>query len=254
MIMALVSLARFGGLATTNFSEENISFLIGEARKRYTEWSRKVEDMVVLQEVNISLAKGKVVSESRVYKKREKFRVESRVLKPEPDKGRATITIFDGEDYWLITSIGRRKLFPDEVKQIRIEANWWELISDPDTATVDKVEYVSGSKCYVILLEEKQNPIQKIWIDSSALTLIKAAGLEPRKKEEILWCYSDFRQVGPRWWFPFKTEIYENGQLISTSFIKSFDVNQNVSDELFNASEERWFNLKEVIREIIGPK
>ncbi len=225
----------------------NVQHLIKEAKTKYIRFEKTTEDMVILQQTTTSYSKREIVSELKLFKKREKWRLESAIVKPLLTE-KKTILIYDGEDTWMVTSLGKRKLTKEECSQTQVEGNWWDLTTED--AKIIGTESLNGQECYIIGFKEKDNPITKMWIDKKDLVLIKAEGIG-QKDEVLVWKYSDFTEVGSNWKIPYKTEVYVNTEITSTVLIKSIEINKGLSNELFVPEKEKDLKIFDILKEII---
>jgi len=148
-------------------------------------------------------------------------------------EGTETIVIYDGKDTWKISPfMGKRKLSGEEGKQYQRARNWWELVSE--NAKIVGSEKVDKRECYVVEIEKGgEFPFTKVWLDKGNLILTKGESKGPKGKT-IVWIHSDFRKIKGDWEMPYKTEMYMNGKLMSTSLVKSIDTNKGISDDLFD--------------------
>ena len=233
--VALVSLI-FGvsqGLA------EDLSTIAKEAQARYAKFEKEVKDMTIVQETVMS--EPKMTSQMKMLRKGEKFRMEVKIKMQMPEEAEMppgmgqmeTIIIYDGKDTWMISShMGKRKLPDEEGKQYQRESNWWELLGD--AAKIVGSEKVNGRDCYVVEVEEKEEfPFTRLWLDKKSLTLVRGESKGPRGEKVLVVC-SDFRKIKGDWETPYKTEVYMGGRLMSTSVVKSIEINKGLSDDLFD--------------------
>jgi hypothetical protein len=79
----------------------------------------------------------------------------------------------------------------------------------------------------------------KIWFDKGSLDLIKAIAIgKGGKGESILSVCSDFKKIGDlQIPYSYRTEMYKDDALIGAINVKSIEINQDLSDELFDPDE-----------------
>jgi len=215
------------------------SSILKQAEAKYAKFENEVKDMTIVQEMKVVAPEGEMVSEIKMLKKGEKFRMETRMRAPEAPEmpeGIETVVIYDGKDTWMISPLmGKKKLSGEEGKEYQKERNWWELVSEK--AKIVGTEKVGERECYVVQREEGgEYPFTKLWLDKKNLNLTKGESKGP-KKETIVWILSDFRKIKGDWEMPYKTEVYMDDKLISTSLVKTLEINQGLSDDLFNVAE-----------------
>jgi len=81
--------------------------------------------------------------------------------------------------------------------------------------------------------------------------LVKGEGTGAQGKTAA-WLNSDFNKIKGDWEIPYKTEMYVDGEIMSTSTVKSVKINEGLSDDLFNPNEVKvkGLNLKDIIKQI----
>lgn len=218
---------------------QDLATILEQAEANYAKFENEVKDMTILQEMKVVTPEGEMVSEIKMLKKGEKFRMETRIQMPEAPEmpaGMETIIIYDGKDTWMISPfLGMKKLSGEEEKQYQKDRNWWKLVSEK--AKIVGTEKVGERECYVVEIEQgAEYPFTRLWVDKKNLYLIKGESKGP-KKETIIWILSDFKKVKGTWEIPYKTETYADGKLVSTSLVKTLEINQGLSDDLFTVPE-----------------
>ncbi len=215
------------------------SSILKQAEEKYAKFENEVKDMTISQEMKVVTPEGEMVSEIKMLKKGEKFRMETRMRTPETPEmpeGMETVIIYDGKDTWMISPfMGKKKLSGEQQKQYQTERDWWTLVSEK--AKIVGTEKVGERECYVVEMEKGgESPFTKLWIDKKNLGLTKGESKGP-KGETVVWIHSDFRKIKGEWEMPYKTEVYTDDKLISTSLVKTVEINQGLSDDLFSPAE-----------------
>ncbi|MFC2060948.1 hypothetical protein ACFLUV_00380, partial [Elusimicrobiota bacterium] len=148
-------------------------------------------------------------------------------------KGMNTIVINDGKDTWIISSfMGKQKLSNEQSMQYQTEKDWWNMISEK--GKIIKEELVEERNCYLIEFDKDAGSIfSKLWLDKKELVLIKGE-IEIENMGKIVWVQSDFRDIMKKWQYPYKTLMYNEGELFSTSIVKSIEINTGLDDSLFD--------------------
>jgi len=238
LLTAVVTLVLGVSLGLT----QDWSSILEQAEAKYAKFENEVKDMTIVQETKVITPEGEMVSEIKMLKKGEKFRMETRMQAPETPEmpegmaGMETVIIYDGKDTWMISPfLGKKKLSGEEEKQYRRERDWWKLVSEK--AKIVGTEKVGERECYVVEMEEeKEFPFTRLWLDKKNLDLTKGESKGP-KRETIVWINSDFTKIKGDWEMPYKTEIYADGKLMSTSLVKTLEINTGLSDDLFSPAE-----------------
>jgi len=202
---------------------------------KYAEFERELKDMAIEEERKIIVQGKGRFTRIKLFKKGNKFRRENWIKEPDISKKMDKINnieIYDGKEAWRISSFKGIEKLPDiNAAQYKTEKNWWELISAQ--AEITGEEKVAGRECFVVEFELKEgSPFTSLWIDKKDLVLIKAERKLPG--ETTLWIYSDYRKTKDDWEIPFTTRVYLNSKLIFTSNIESIEVDEGLSDGLFN--------------------
>jgi len=258
VLLVLVSLT----LAVSQGLTQDLSSILKEAEAKYAKFKEEIKDMTAVQEMKMVTSEGEMISEMEMLRKGEKFRMDTTIeMSQAPDMPEGmgetkTITIYDGKDTWMISPfMGKKKLSGEEEKQYQRERNWWELISEK--AKIAGTEKVGKRECYVVKIQEEEYPFTRLWLDKTNLVLIKGES-KGTEGETILLVHSDFRKIKGDWEMPYKTEIYADGELMSTSLVKSLEINKGLSDDLFDPDKVmvkiKGFDIQEMMRKMMPQK
>jgi outer membrane lipoprotein-sorting protein len=251
MVVAVVML----GLAVTKGLTEDWSKILDEAKAKYIKFEEAVKDMTIVQEMKVVIPEGEIPSEMRMLRKGKKFRMETEMQMPQVPKEMGvtqTIIIYDGKDIWMISSLmGKKKLSDEEDKNYQREMDWWDVISEK--AEIVGTEKIGDRECYVVsILEPKDSPFTRIWVDKKNLVLVQAESKEP-EGETILLVNSDFKKIKDDWEWPYKTEISSGGKLMTTMIVKSLEINTGLSDDLFNPenAKVKGFSMQDMMQKMM---
>lgn len=256
VLLVLVSLT----LTVNQGFTKDLSSMLKELEAKYAKFEEEIKDMTTVQEMNVVTPEGEMVSEMQMLRKGEKFRMDTTIeMSQAPDMPEGmgemkTIIIYDGKDTWMISSFtGKKKKLSGEVeKQYQRERNWWKSISEK--AKIAGTEKVGKRDCYVVEIQEEEYPFTKLWLDKTNLVLIKGES-KGTEGETILLICSDFKKIKGGWEMPYKTEIYADGELMSTSLVKSLKINKGLSDDLFDPKkvkiERKGYGMREMMKEMM---
>jgi len=254
LVVALLSLV----LGVSDAFCADWSDILKEVKAKYAKFEKEIKDMTIVQEMKITTEKAEITPQMKMMRKGEKFRMDTKMQMldmPKEMGAMETVVIYDGKDMWMISSfLGKKKLSDKEQKHYQTERNWWELISEK--AKVVGTEKVGKRECYVVeTKEEKEFPFTKIWLDKKSLNLIKGEHKEPKEKT-MLWVHSDFKKIKGDWEMPYKTEIYTGDKLMTTSIVKSLEVNKGLSDDLFDPEKVKvkGFDMQEMMKKRMQEK
>lgn len=239
------------------------SSILKELKAKDAKFEKEIKDMTIVQETKMVLPKeeipkgeipkgkkGEMVTEAKILTKGKKFRMETMTKMPEMsempkemmEEMQTTIIIDDGKDMWMISPLmgpfmkGKKKLSDKERKAWETDCR--EKISE--NAKIVGEEKVGKRSCYVVEIKEQREevPFTKIWLDKENIELIKTEikEKEPKGKRILVVHHvsSDFRKIKGDLEMAYKTEMYVDDNLISTTVIKSCEINKGLSDDLFD--------------------
>jgi outer membrane lipoprotein-sorting protein len=113
--------------------------------------------------------------------------------------------------------------------------DWWNFLSE--NAEITGTEKVGDRDCYIIKMKETDSsPYSMLWLDKKDLILVKARS-EISGGEKVEMNFSDFRKIDGDMLVPYQTEMFTGGKLMSTVKVLSVEVNQDLSDDLFDVQK-----------------
>lgn len=251
LIVILVSLA----LGISNGLAADWPSILKQGKAKYAKFEKEVKDMAIVQEMKMVTPERKITSEAKLFRKGKKFRMQSKMQMPgmpTESGGMETIVIYDGKDMWTISPfMGKKKLPKEKEKEHQAEGSWWGLGSE--NAKIVGTEKVGNRECYVVeIQDQKESHFTKVWLDKKNLVLAKAES-KGAKEKAMFWVYSDFRKIKGDWEMPYKTEIYEGSKLMSTTLVKSLEINKGLSDDLFDPDKlkAKGSGMQEMMRKMM---
>jgi len=231
------------GQPSSAFAEDQ-SAVLEKVKEKYRDFDKEVNNMVIEMTITSTAPGGgqeKTVMKRTTYKKGDKVRMDSDLVSSNPPTSDTkSVLIYDGKDAWEITPAGKQKL-PEEAKaQFQSERNWWDKLSE--RAKVLGEEKVNGKDAYVIEITpsatDKGAQPAKIWLDKTELVMLQAESKTPDGKT-LKWTFSGFKPV-KRWEMPEETQMYMDGELLSTSVIKSIKIDQDIPESLFDPDKVKF--------------
>jgi len=219
---------------------QDFSTLIKEAETRDAKFEKEVKDMTVVQEIKTFTTEGEMTSEVETLRKGDKFRMETKPVMTEgivtqKSSEMETAVVSNGQDTWMISPIvGKKEISEEEVTTYETGQDWRDLVSEK--GKIVGIEKVAEKECYVVEIQGKESPFKKLWLDKTSLNLIKSESKGP-KGETILMLNSDFRKIKGDLEMPYKTEVFVDSNLISSSAVKSMEINKGLSDDLFDPAK-----------------
>lgn len=256
-VIALSFLILFLAAPGQSAAAENIESLKKEMAAKYKKINSRMKDMSFEQDMVITGPEGnKITQKMKFYKKGKKYRMDSEMKMPPnpnmpPGMGEMkTIMIFDGANKWIISPMtGKQNMGP--LAKGDDSDDWWSNMSMDDIgdAKLKLVgsEKVNGRDCYIVESVD-QGDASKIWLAKDTLTQMK---VETATKEgAIQMLFSDHKNVGNLYEWPYKTTIMQNGKVMSTMNVNWMKVNSGLSSGLFDAAAVQapaGMNMKEMM-------
>ncbi len=202
---------------------EDIESLKKKMETKYKKINSKMKDMSFEQDMVMTGQDGQMITQKmKYYKKGKKYRMDSAMKMPPnpnmpPGMGEMkTIMIFDGKDKWVISSMGGKQNAGPPAKGEDSD-DWWENMSMDDMGDV-KAKLVGSGKvagrdCYIVESID-DGEVSKIWLDKKSLTRMKIESQGPEGAFQMI--YSDHKNVGGLFEWPYTTTITQNGKTMST--------------------------------------
>jgi outer membrane lipoprotein-sorting protein len=259
VILLMVSVILFSVIGQ-GFSQ-SLSDILREAESNYENFNQDFKDMSIVFDAKIYTPEGEMTSEMKLFTKGEKSRSEIVMQFPEtagmPEGmgSMQTIIIFDGQDTWMISPfVGKNKLTTkqaEEQMQYQTGMNWWRSISDK--AKYIGIERINNRECYVLEVEAGGASLyNRMWVDKNNLFLVQTEGKND-SGETMRMIFSDFKKIKDNWELPYKTEGFMDEVQMMTILLKSFEINQGLSDDLFDANkvEVSGPNMQEMMQNLM---
>jgi len=243
VILLVVSVILF--LVVGQGFSQSVSDILRKAESKYKNFNQDFKDMSIVFDAKIYTPEGEMTSEMKLFTKGEKSRSEIVMQIPEAagmPEGMGSmlvVVIFDGQDAWMISPfIGKKKLTAvqaEEQMYYQTGMNWWRSISDK--AKYIGIERINNRECYVLEIEAGGDSLySKIWVDKNNLFLVQTEGKND-SGETMRMIFSDFRKIKDNWELPYKTEGFMDEVQMMTILLKSFEINQGLSDDLFDVDK-----------------
>ena len=224
---------------------QSLSDILKKAESNYKNFNQDFKDMAIVFDAKMYMPEGEMTSEMKLFTKGKKSRSEIVMQFPEtagmPEGmgSMQTIIIFDGQDTWMISSFaGKKKLTNEQAeKQMQYQTgmNWWRSISDK--AKYIGIERINNRECHVLEIKAEGDSLyNKIWVDKNNLFLVQTEN-KSDSGETMRMIFSDFRKIKDNWELAYKTEGFLDEEPMMTILLKSFETNQGLSDDLFDADK-----------------
>jgi len=229
-------------------------------KSQYQEFTESIQDMHMTQDILAYTPQGEMKTESDIFIKGKKMRMDSEMSMPDNAKlppGMENITttiIFNDNKMWMIMPFAGKIEVPlkDQLKQ-QMHMNWWESIST--NMEITGTESVDGIDCYLLESKAKDQVtgFDKIWLERKGFVIVKSEAKGPNGQEYIMKA-TDIRLIDNKWKFPYRMSMYMDGKLISDVRTKSIQINQNISDTLFDPNSIEAPDMNDMMQNIMKQK
>ena len=222
----------------------DLSKILKEVKTKYAKFDKEIKDMTIVQTMRMTTPHGEMSSEMKTLKKGVKFRVEITTDMPQAKdmpsgmRGMKNVVIYDGKDTWMISPfMGKKKITGQEEMQYQAEGQWWNFLSN--NAKIVGSEKVGKRDCHVVKIQgQSDSPFDTMWIDKKGFNLVKSESKGP-DGQQVRMLNSDFRKIKKSWEIPYKTEMFMEGKLMSTTLVKSVKTNKGLKNSLFDPDQEK---------------
>ena len=210
-----------------------------QLKDRCAKFNKDVNDLALTMEMTSPSPKGDVTTQMTIFKKGEKSRAELQMQGmpggAEMPPGMAEmkiVVINDGKSTWMINPMTGKMELPAKEAD-KYQGQWYCDEYIPQEAEIAGSETVSGRDCHILVVKDETSPYSKLWIDKKTLDPVKVEA-KPQDGKTSTVLFSDFKKLAGDWQFPYKTEIYQDKTLVSTTIVKSVEMNKGISDDLFD--------------------
>ena len=226
-------------LRSVAFAQDTQAVLT-QAQEKCAQFEAQVTDMHMVQTMATHTIEGDVSAQQTVYTKGKMSRIEMEMQLPESDGisvgddvgSLKTVMIDNGEQAWMFSPFGGKKeLSREEAERNAPARNCWGFF--PENAKITGSETMQGRDCYIVEIEEP-GAMTRLWLDKQNFIPVQGETRDSAGVELYRWIHSDFHRIHGDWEYPYRTEMYEGSELAATMLVTSLDVNQGVSDDLFD--------------------
>jgi outer membrane lipoprotein-sorting protein len=221
------------------------------AQARCEQIHAAIKDLTIEQDMTASTPQGEINAEQKIYQKGDKSRMEMTMHMPGAPgaDGMKSVIINDGADAWMISPMtGKQKLPPEQARQQQITRDCWGFT--PANSRITGSDTLAGHECWLVEFTE-DSVTHTLYLDKNSLLV--RGGLATEGGVTVRWQLSDFRKVLDGYEHPYRIEVFDGSQLLSTMTVKSVTVNTGLSDALFDASKEEVppNNMEEMMRKML---
>jgi outer membrane lipoprotein-sorting protein len=227
----------------------DVTQLVNKAKERETGNENKIGSFIRVEILQKETEPKQI--EATYYKKGVKTRSDTSLFSE--GKQISSVAIYDGKDYWMIT--GKMKIrSPQNAGDSSKDSLDNKRLADylRTKCKIERAERINGRGCYVVSAAVMENSATNgkvlIWIDKENYVTRKQLVYDKSGNETMKTIFLDFKEVCEGVSVPFTTEVYMGGKLFSRSVIKSFKINQKLSDDLFDASKFKVPELGEMMK------
>lgn len=192
-------------------------------RAKWDSLVQGVNDVTVRQEMKIKSPDGREMAMTQtLQRKGKKFRTETNM------GTMAMSMVFDGQDYWMVTPMGTRKI-PTPASPPDIAGSQ----GLPANAKLVNREKVDDRDCLVLELPgEAGRPSTRMWIDPAAMVIVQTETVDAQGTK-VSAKFSDFRKVLGDYQMAHKTDLIMGDKPMGAITVNSVEVNKGLADDLF---------------------
>jgi outer membrane lipoprotein-sorting protein len=210
-----------------------------------------IKDLTIVQDMVTSTQQGEITADQKIYQKGDRSRIEMTMHMPSAPgmDGMTTLVINDGQDTWMISPMtGKQKLAPEQARQQQMPRDCWGFT--PANSKITGSDTLAGHQCWTVELTQ-DSITHKLFLDKKSLTVL--GGVASEQGTTVRWQLSDFRKVAGEYEHPYKIEMFDGSQLLSTMNVKTVTANTGLPDSLFDASKEEapQSNMEEMIKKMM---
>lgn len=212
--------------------------LINRFALQESSFVKKVEDITLLLFTKTMSEMGEDSTYELVMRKGKRFRVEK-------DTPEEPIIIGEGDDVWAIFPPKNRwPTFFTNRFNYPLVVQWSKLI--PKESKIEETQKVDDRVAYKIEIPEKWkwlSPFSVIYVDMGSPLVLRV-----RRWDMSLINYSDFREITPDIFIPFRIEVFQKN-FLSRSEVKLMEIDRKLPEGLFDSkSEDIRLYIGEVIK------
>ncbi len=194
--------------------------------------------VVIVSQTNISIQGFEIISDSKVYKKQNKTRTENSIagIPGRPGSMEMT-TIADGSDFWMITSERGKEKMEKNNPMAQLGKSAFDS-GIPDSAKFVRSEKVGDRDCYVLQYSVSTpmgSTSSTMWYDKKTAVVVKSETQTPQGK--VITKIEEFKKLKDKWEMPMKISAMLEGSPMMIATITSIEIDQKLSDDLFNADK-----------------
>ncbi|MGE3063531.1 MAG: outer membrane lipoprotein carrier protein LolA [bacterium] len=227
IVLILIALT---GLFVLSFSETTADIL-NKIKAEYNGAEKQIKTMEMDQTITVINEKDKIVTNSKMHRKNDKFRIEMSIPLEEGQPPMVTTVLYDGKDIWtLLPMVGKQKMSGKDAEKYESEKDgqWWEEVEDMEYVGDEKID---GQNCYILVEKEEGVETNRMWINKAGLYPMKS--VTSIDEEKLTTIYTDVKTI-EGYKMPCKYSIYEKEKLMSEVEIKTMKINIELSDDLFD--------------------
>ena len=229
LLMALAVLTVF--MFTYSDTTEEI---LNKIKAQYKGADKQIKTMEMDQVITVINDKDKIVTNSKMQRKNDKFRMEMSIPLEEGQPPLVTVVLYDGEDIWtLLPMVGKQKMSGKDAEKYESEKDgqWWDEVEDMEYVGDEKID---GEDCYILVEKEEGVEVNRMWINKAGLYPMKS--VTSVDKDKLTTLYTDVKTI-EGYKMPCKYSIYDKEKLMSEVEIKSMKINIELSDDLFDSEK-----------------
>ncbi|MFH1090437.1 MAG: outer membrane lipoprotein-sorting protein [Pseudomonadota bacterium] len=218
--------------------------VLEQAKAKEVQFELKIKDLTMVQSVTSRDPKVGSTPEVKTFRKNAKCRIEAELAVPGAEAGPGatnrvkTYIIHDGLETWIVLPVLGKTRFNQKLGHwYGRRMYWWQ--ASIKAVEVLGAQKVGGRDCWVLAVNDPEVSYKKLWVDKKTLSGIKAEAKGPRG-ENLTLLFSDFRDIGAGFEWPFRTEMFEGEKMTAAITVLSVKINQDLPEELFDPDKVKF--------------
>lgn len=198
----------------------------------------------IKQSVQSFALKDTITSKINVYRKFNKFRIETSTVSINGVDCRTII--FDGSRMWQLSKGIKKEIVGNDANYLKLinRKYFWQYIDTPFVV----VDTIIDKELFVNLVSKNKNPILPIYKMTISKDLKRVVNFRFFIGKDVFnVIQNDWHNIS-HFSLPFKSNIYKNNSLFAITSIDNLSLNVDISDSQFDVSNEMNIDVKQIIK------
>jgi len=223
------------------------------AQEKCEKQQATVRDMVVSENMTTWTDGGEMNATQTLYRRGDSMRMEMTLYNAVMGMDSIqTVVINDGKKAWMFDTVtGKREMDPDEAQQQGDFRDCWDFTPE-NSKIIGSDKSRDGADCYLVEME-RDSVKHKLWLDKDHLRVVQ--GESHDADASVRWVLSDFRNVTGDYEYPYKIEMFDGDNPLSTMTVNYVKVNEGISDDTFDPDKVKiqTVNMDSLLQQMFQP-